>query len=90
MTPKEKALELVEKFSDYAQNYNCGLDEELHLECKKQCALIAVAEIYELELKIGAHLEEFEDKTNWYSYWEEVNTEIPLITLEDLPYKFQS
>jgi hypothetical protein len=76
MTPKEKAFELLESFTDYAQNYNCGRDEELHLVCKKECALIVVAEIYKLQLKIGAHLEEFKDKTNWYSYWEDVKDEI--------------
>lgn len=82
MTPKEKAFELLEKFSDYVQKDNCIGDEEERLECKKQCALIVVAEIYELKLKIGAHLEEFEDKTNWYSYWEEVRTEIESVNLK--------
>lgn len=35
MTPREKAIELVEKFADYTQS---------HME-DKQCALIAVDEI---------------------------------------------
>ena len=55
------------------------------LKCKsldyneaKQCALITVDEIYSggLHLRYGAYLDEFEDKQNYYSYWEEVKQEI--------------
>ena len=71
MTPKEKAKELVEKY-DTTLTY---------LESKskaKECALIAVDEIYNggLNLRYGAYLDEFEDKQNYYSYWEDVKKEI--------------
>jgi hypothetical protein len=64
MKPKEKAKELVEKY-----------DEMLtYLESKskaKQCALIAVDEILEMNLPI---LEE--DADEFYDYWEQVKNEI--------------
>ena len=66
MTPKEKAEELIEKFT-----FSCR-------ECDnaKQCALIAVDEIYKLRMTHGQHLEYDLDKINYYSYWEEVKQEI--------------
>ncbi len=39
MTPKEKSMELVNKFSE------CSEDEEMYIETAKKCALIAVDEI---------------------------------------------
>ena len=57
MTPKEKAKELVKRFED-------GLTI-------KDCALIAVDEILEMDLPI---LEEEADK--FYEYWEQVKHEI--------------
>ena len=60
MTPKEKAKELLFK----------------KFGCSKRYALLAVDEIYKLTLNIGQHLEEFEDKANYYSYWEEVKQHI--------------
>ena len=42
----------------------------------KQYALIAVDEIYKLNLKTGAYLDSDSDKINYYSYWEEVKQEI--------------
>jgi hypothetical protein len=41
MTPKEKAIELVEKFTDIENEYN----EYSDFKQAKQCALIAVDEI---------------------------------------------
>jgi hypothetical protein len=41
-----------------------------------QHALIAVDEIYKLNLKTGAYLDSDSDKINYYSYWEEVKQEI--------------
>jgi len=69
MTPKEKAEELVSKFKDIKDAYYID-------ELAKERALIAVDEIYKLTLNIGQHLEEFEDKANYYSYWEEVKQHI--------------
>jgi predicted PolB exonuclease-like 3'-5' exonuclease len=42
----------------------------------KPYALIAVDEIYKLNLKTGAYLDSDSDKINYYSYWEEVKKEI--------------
>ena len=66
MTPKEKAEELVDKFTQTNGNAFFA----------KQCALIAVDEIYKLRLTHGQHLDYDEDKINYYSYWEQVKQEI--------------
>jgi hypothetical protein len=65
MTAKEKAKELVEKFT-----FNCR-------ECDnaKQCALIAVDEILDDDM-YGMDEELFEERIN---YWEEVKQEIELL-----------
>jgi hypothetical protein len=70
MTPKEKAEELVKKYSCYFH----GIDENLFKEVvmhrdAKGCALISVDEIIENE-----KIDNLED--NNLSYWEEVKHEI--------------
>jgi hypothetical protein len=75
MTPKEKAEELVNNMFN-CDNSTPEKSMAMLLIHAKQCALIAVDEIYKLTLNIGQHLEEFEDKANYYSYWEEVKQEI--------------
>jgi hypothetical protein len=74
MTPKEKAEELVLKYLRIDNNTK----EWFNTHIAKQCALIAVDEIYNggLNLRYGAYLDEFEDKQNYYSYWEDVKQEI--------------
>ena len=73
MTPEEKAKEMVDKIQD-------GLWRDravkIYREDAVYAALILVDEIYKLNLKIGQHLEDFIDKENYYSYWEEVKTEL--------------
>jgi len=64
MTPKEKALQLVEKFKLYA-DWN-GFEENRALANAKQCAIIAVEEI------LNAHLFDLDEK----EYWQQVKTEI--------------
>ena len=66
MTPREKAIELfdkyyplVEAFSSYQQEYNA-----------KQCALIAVDEILESSPEDGQGFDGIKD------YWQEVKNEI--------------
>jgi hypothetical protein len=66
MTPREKAIELfdkyfplVEAFSSYQQEYNT-----------KQCALIAVEEI------IKEHYPPFLTSDGRHNYWQEVKQEI--------------
>ncbi|CAL67415.1 hypothetical protein [Christiangramia forsetii] len=74
--PKEKAKELIEKFIPDAKYWDCYNDVPLDEDHAKNCALIAVEEIYNLKLEIGQHLEEMPDKQNYYSYWEEVKTHL--------------
>ena len=73
-TDKEKK-EKSEKYND-----DLGNDVLIYWnELAKQSALIAVDEIYKLKLIIGQHLEDIENKENYYSYWEEVKQEIQLL-----------
>ena len=69
MTPIEKANELYSKYDDLL-NKDFGnpivFDNQI-----KQCALIAVDEILEMDLPI---LEE--DADEFYDYWEQVKKEI--------------
>jgi hypothetical protein len=76
MTPKEKAKYLFDNFYNLCFNPEAYRDE--NEDNAKQCALIAVDEIYNggLHLLYGAYLDEFEDKQNYYSYWEDVKQEI--------------
>ena len=71
MTPREKAKELFRKFIPPTQQWDDidgYITDEYHA---KQCALIAVDEILEMDLPI---LEEEADK--FYEYWQEVKQEI--------------
>ena len=64
MTPKEKAIELIEKMFSNMPKY---LQGKIGSETAKQCALICVDEILETE-------------SNYYpneiNYWQEVKQEI--------------
>ena len=75
MTPKEKALELVDKFTiPYYEwdgdGYNINWDETF--KNRKQCALIAVVEI------LDNFPNEFWDEylIDNFKYWQEVKKEI--------------
>jgi hypothetical protein len=81
MTPKEKAIELVNKFksnvykkafadTDFMYDRYYGLDDEM----AKQCALIAVDEILE-EYKED-YKDIHKDIFTIYSWWKQVKTEI--------------
>jgi hypothetical protein len=72
MTPQEKAKELVDKYLRTYPIYNnpTVVISYTHNEAK-QCALIAVDEILEMDLPI---LEE--DADEFYDYWEQVKKEI--------------
>jgi hypothetical protein len=67
MTPKEKAIELVDKYRTYvriADKYDYNLSEdEIHIS--KQCALITVDEIIESDTQFC-----------YGNYWQEVKQEI--------------
>ena len=66
MTPKEKALELVNKFMSYADSNHYG-----SIASAKQCALIAVEEIKE-----AIFWHPFESPNFELEYWQEVKQEI--------------
>lgn len=70
MTPKEKTQELIETFWTQVRDYRLQ-DPSMSKTQAKQCALIAVDEILEMDLPI---LEEEVD--SFYDYWEEVRQEI--------------
>jgi hypothetical protein len=64
MTPKEKAIDLMDKYLD--------LDIHIYFEDAKQCALIAVDEIINNSLEyMGCDLKDGE-----IIYWQEVKQEI--------------
>ena len=74
MTPKEKAKELVEKYSDISIIYPVIDENGIHLENKsKECALIAVDEIINSNPTIINGVSDF--RINIY-YWEAVKKEI--------------
>ena len=63
LTPKEKAKELVEKFSDLE-------DREMYIVKAKQCALIAIDEIVKIKLLW------FQKDTEHLDFWKEVKEEL--------------
>ena len=68
-TAVDKAKELVSKME---KDFQYFASRQIAI----QHALIAVDEIYKLNLKTGAYLDSDSDKINYYSYWEEVKQEI--------------
>lgn len=67
MTPKDKAMELIDKYYIICQEYT----EEIQCSIQaKQCALIAVDEI--LDLSIG----HFDDLHPFVNFWQQVKQEI--------------
>ena len=66
MTPKEKAFELIDKYSLLVPIEFGGMDKNL----AKQCALIAVDEILNSRKK---HLVQ---SIKFYEYWTEVKREL--------------
>ena len=69
LTPKEKAKELVEKFSDLE-------DGEMYIGKAKQCALIAVYEIINSLENYGKESDELQNMENDFRYWQEVKEEL--------------
>ena len=72
MTPKEKAQELVNKFSPLAKNWDCYNDEPLEENNAKQCAIIALQEMIELLDELPMN----EDVIEQFAYLQEVKQEI--------------
>ena len=76
MTPKEKAKELVERFREYSHtefiSYRGGYQLDTQIQNAKQCALIAVDEILNLDFaKNERNIECIE-----VPYWLQVKAEI--------------
>ena len=73
MTPKEKAIELIDKFK--------VLDSEGHVlswSCAKECALICVNEILETTKEEYQQVvdQEYRKSTRHNQYWQQVKQEI--------------
>jgi hypothetical protein len=74
MTPKEKAVELYNKYEQLGKDFTKGVSMA---EFAKQCALIAVDEIFEF-MKMDDEYTETVSNANskWVDYWLEVKKEI--------------
>ena len=71
MTPKEKAIDLVDKFEEYSESRRSESGRDFDKKyCSKQCALVAVDEIINNVL-IGIDL-----PSTWGNYWNKVKQEI--------------
>jgi len=70
MTPaQKKAEELIDNMLFCYQGH-------IDYYTARQCALVAVEEIYKLNLKLGFYLITDEDKEMYYSFWEDVRDAI--------------
>ena len=71
MTPQEKAQELINKFKYHTRAFNETNGWVDYLHNSKQCALIAVDEILEMDLPICE-----EEADQFYDYWNQIKYEI--------------
>ena len=71
MTPKEKAIEMLDEFVDYVNcwddNGNCNYEQAYNYA--KKCALISINCILEIGINVNATVESI-------AYWKEVKQEI--------------
>lgn len=74
MTPKEKALQLCQKFGYLGIKWEQAQYTTLSLENAKECALIAVDEILWEIIKYADNSKEYVIENS--KYWEEVKQEI--------------
>ena len=70
MTPKQKADELVDKFQEHVQYWDCRNDVPLEEKHSKHCAIICVDDT--LEALEHNHWQNI----HWIGYYEEVKQEI--------------
>ena len=80
LTEKEKAKELVNKFSEYSNDeyHECSEQFELNenrIKNAKQCALIAVDEILSYDIRAKCE-SQFIIEQRIESYWKQVKQEI--------------
>jgi len=69
MTPKDKALELYNKYEQLGRDFTRGVSMK---EFAKQCALISVDEI----IKTNPYEWDGKDLNSTIDYWQEVKQEI--------------
>ena len=74
MKPREKAAELVSKYTMHS--YRGSVPLNIHVKSIKECALIAVDEILKSVGEVNWPNEELTDFTNYFEFWEEVKQEI--------------
>jgi hypothetical protein len=68
MIPKDKAIELLDKYVYYVRMYN---DDTPRFDMQKECVLIAINELIEIACDYSDY-----DETVTKEYWEKVKTEI--------------
>jgi hypothetical protein len=68
MIPKEKAIELLDKYVYYVRMYN---DDTPRLDMQKECVLIAINELIEF----AYNYTDYNEKST-KEYWEKVKIEI--------------
>jgi len=74
MTPKEKAVELYNKYEQLGKDFTRGVSMA---EFAKQCALIAVDEIFEFMKMDDEYTETLSNaNSKWVDYWLKVKQEI--------------
>jgi hypothetical protein len=71
MTPTEKALELLNKFSVHTKAFNDNSGWIIDINSTKECALIATNEI--IDTLYEYH---YDSASGSYEYWTEVKQEI--------------
>jgi hypothetical protein len=72
MTPKEKALQLIDKFENYSF---IDIDKRISsFNSAKQCALVAVDEIIKTDMLIDE--DTYVMTPSYLQYWEQVKQEI--------------
>ena len=80
MTPKEKAIELIDKYIPHTRVFHEVLGWEDYIDSAKQCALIAVDEIIET---LNKDIRDIDVVGNilldLIEYWQEVKQEIEKI-----------
>jgi hypothetical protein len=74
MTPKEKALQLIDKFENYSF---IDIDKRISsFNSAKQCALIAVDEIIKTDMLIDE--DTYVMTPSYLQYWQQVKQEIEI------------
>lgn len=71
MTPKEKAIELVDKYNNSIMSF---LSDNMKYQNAIKCALIAVDEIIKTDMLIDE--DTFVETPSYLQYWKEVKQEL--------------